>query len=154
MTSMRSAMLYERLERAYVGTVQEPVLEALLAGAFRPAHHAWKQPYHRIEERKADLGEWIVRSTDGGSSWTDRSSGLPGATVHELVVTGRYWVEPVGVVVLGGGAPTARAPAVVSAASPVGSPSCAIIGGHIVAGARTRWTSHPSWSTAISAGVP
>lgn len=34
----------------------------------------WKAAHERLndEERKAELGEWIIRSTDGGRSWSNR----------------------------------------------------------------------------------
>jgi sialidase-1 len=37
-------------------------------------YERWRACHERLsaEERKADLGEWIVRSTDGGASWSAR----------------------------------------------------------------------------------
>jgi len=37
-------------------------------------YERWKACHERLnaEERKADLGEWIVRSTDGGAGWSAR----------------------------------------------------------------------------------
>ena len=34
----------------------------------------WKAAHERLndEERKAELGEWVIRSTDGGKSWSTR----------------------------------------------------------------------------------
>lgn len=34
----------------------------------------WKAAHERLndEERKAELGEWVIRSTDGGKSWSNR----------------------------------------------------------------------------------
>jgi len=35
---------------------------------------AWKAAHNRLnaEERKAELGEWLIRSTDGGKTWSTR----------------------------------------------------------------------------------
>lgn len=37
---------------------------------------AWQAVHHRLseEERKADLGQWMLRSTDGGRTWSPRYS--------------------------------------------------------------------------------
>ncbi len=37
-------------------------------------YESWRSCHERLnaEERKADLGEWIIRSTDGGATWSGR----------------------------------------------------------------------------------
>lgn len=43
--------------------------------AMPPERYAkWKAAHERLndEERKAELGEWLIRSTDGGKSWSTR----------------------------------------------------------------------------------
>lgn len=43
--------------------------------AMPPERYArWKAAHERLndDERKAELGEWVIRSTDGGKSWSNR----------------------------------------------------------------------------------
>jgi len=63
----------------FTSLAYEPFLKKFIAG--KKSHFiaegrlaAWQAAHARLndEERKAELGEWVIRSTDGGKSWSSR----------------------------------------------------------------------------------
>lgn len=64
------------LVTTFTSLAYEPLLEKQLSKAsWAPEKLArWKAAHARLgaEERKAELGEWLIRSTDGGKTWSNR----------------------------------------------------------------------------------
>jgi len=64
------------LVTTFTSLAYEPTLAKQLQNPNWPAKKltAWKSAQARLtpEERKAQLGEWIIRSTDGGRSWSSQ----------------------------------------------------------------------------------
>lgn len=64
------------LVTTFTSLAYEPILEKQLAKpTWDPEKLArWKAAHDRLttEERKAELGEWLIRSTDGGKTWSNR----------------------------------------------------------------------------------
>lgn len=63
----------------FTSLAYEPFLKSHLAGKksnfiAEARLAAWQAAHARLndEERKAELGEWIIRSTDGGKTWSNR----------------------------------------------------------------------------------
>ena len=60
----------------FTSLAYEPSLKKQLASPTWPAEKLahWKAAHARLDdaERKAELGEWLVRSTDGGKTWSTR----------------------------------------------------------------------------------
>jgi hypothetical protein len=70
------------LVTTFTSLAYEPMLEAAekkepgAAGAWEPARlRAWQAVHGRLnaEGRKAELGQWLLRSTDGGTTWSART---------------------------------------------------------------------------------
>lgn len=59
----KATMMAEQTEKGWVSKVMPPERFA-----------RWKAAHERLtdEERKAELGEWLIRSTDGGKTWSPR----------------------------------------------------------------------------------
>ncbi|MFT5466205.1 MAG: sialidase-1 [Verrucomicrobiales bacterium] len=69
------------LVTTFTSLAYEPILtKALATPDSWPADRLarWKAAHERIgaDERKAELGQWIVRSTDGGITWSERFSSI------------------------------------------------------------------------------
>ncbi len=64
------------LATTFTSLAYEPQLKKQLAAPTWPAEKLakWKAAQARLddEERKAELGEWLIRSTDGGKTWSTR----------------------------------------------------------------------------------
>lgn len=65
------------LVTTFTSLAYESFMEKALAGKPNPYAHAgnlpkWQAAHHRLspEERKGFLGEWVLRSTDGGLTWS------------------------------------------------------------------------------------
>ncbi|MCA1964990.1 MAG: glycoside hydrolase, partial [Prosthecobacter sp.] len=63
----------------FTSLAYEPVLKGALGGKASPylpegRLDAWKAAHARLndDERKAELGQWLIRSTDGGRTWSSR----------------------------------------------------------------------------------
>jgi hypothetical protein len=61
----------------FTSLAYEPTLKKQLAKPTWPAEKLahWKAAHARLDdaERKAELGEWLIRSTDGGKTWSKRT---------------------------------------------------------------------------------
>ncbi|HWQ90324.1 MAG TPA: sialidase family protein [Clostridia bacterium] len=71
-TSFTSLAYEPRLIKAQAAKPGDP-------GSFAPEHlQAWLAAHHRLtaEQRKASLGCWMIRSTDGGLTWSPRYSSI------------------------------------------------------------------------------
>jgi sialidase-1 len=64
------------LVTTFTSLAYEPALAAALkSGAWEPERlKRWQAVHQRLtaDQRKAELGEWIIRSTDGGRTWSPR----------------------------------------------------------------------------------
>jgi sialidase-1 len=64
------------LVTTFTSLAYEPALAGQLAAATWPAERIarWKSVHDRLDEagRKAELGQWLIRSTDGGRTWSAR----------------------------------------------------------------------------------
>ncbi len=64
------------LVTTFTSLAYESVLEKQIAAATWPPEKLarWKAAHARLSdaERKAELGEWLIRSTDGGKTWSTR----------------------------------------------------------------------------------
>jgi sialidase-1 len=67
-----------------VTTFSSLAYEPILAKAEQQAHWSearlrrWRAAHNRLtpEQRKAELGTWVIRSVDGGKSWSERADSL------------------------------------------------------------------------------